>query len=119
MNFNQFINKQNIIMTEDEHNVHDFLKHHDSKWSSNYIDHLLDGRDKVSQRLITSLHRENLVKVAIIVVLNRRHFAGYGVNVIAILEIYFPTSNIYLYAPITGMHAFDRLDVEGPFYFKI
>ena len=25
MNFNQFINKQNIIMTEDEHNVHDFL----------------------------------------------------------------------------------------------
>ena len=24
---------------------------------SNYIDHLLDGRDKVSQRLITSLHR--------------------------------------------------------------
>ena len=68
MNFNQFINKQNIIMTEDEHNVHDFLKHHDSKWSSNYIDHLLDGRDKISQRLITSLHRENLVKVAIIVV---------------------------------------------------
>ena len=28
MNFNQFINKQNIIMTEDEHNVYDFLKHH-------------------------------------------------------------------------------------------
>ena len=57
MNFNQFINKQNIIMTEDEHNVYDFLKHHDPNWSSNYIDHLLDGRDKVSQRLITSLHR--------------------------------------------------------------
>ena len=55
-------------MTEDEHNVYDFLKHHNPNWSSNYIDHLLDGRDKVSQRLITSLHRENLVKVAIIVV---------------------------------------------------
>lgn len=119
MNFNQFINKQNIIMTEDEHNVYDFLKQHDPKWSSNYIDHLLDGRDKVSQRLITSLHRENLVKSRDYSrVLNRRQFAGYGVNVIAILEIYFPTSNIYLYAPITGMHAFDRLDVEGPFYFK-
>ena len=45
-----------------------FLNIMNPNWSSNYIDHLLDGRDKVSQRLITSLHRENLVKVAIIVV---------------------------------------------------
>ncbi|MDA5392907.1 D-ornithine--citrate ligase SfaD, partial [Staphylococcus aureus] len=35
-----------------------------------------------------------------------------------ILEIQFPQAKQTLYAPITGEHAFDRIDVEGPFYIK-
>lgn len=119
MNFNQFINKKNIQMTADEHNVYQFLQHYDEHWASIYKDKILVGRDKVTQRLITSIHRENLVHGRDnSQLLNRRKFAGYDVNVIAILEIYFSKSNIYLYAPVTGQHAFDRLDVEGPFYYR-
>lgn len=106
-------------MTADEHNVYQFLQHYDEHWASIYKDKILVGRDKVTQRLITSIHRENLVHSRDnSQLLNRRKFAGYDVNVIAILEIYFSKSNIYLYAPVTGQHAFDRLDVEGPFYYR-
>lgn len=119
MNFNQFIDKQNIIMTEDEKNVFQFLQQYDEQWASIFQDKLLNGRDKVTQRLVTSLHRENLVKGNDhSQLLNRYLFAGYDPNVTEILEIYFPQSEIYLYAPVTGQHAFNRIDVQGPFYYK-
>ncbi len=35
-----------------------------------------------------------------------------------IRAIQFPQAKQTLYAPITGEHAFDRIDVEGPFYIK-
>ncbi|MEJ7370982.1 sialic acid synthase, partial [Staphylococcus caprae] len=35
-----------------------------------------------------------------------------------VLKITFPEAKKTLYAPISGQHAFDRIDVEGPFYFE-
>ena len=119
MNFNQFINKQDIEMTKDEQNVFQFLQQYDEQWASIFQDKLLKGRDKVTQRLVTSIHRENLVNGNDnSQLLNRHKFAGYDVNVTAILEIHFPKSDVYLYAPVTGQHAFNRVDVQGPFYYK-
>lgn len=58
MNFNQFINKQDIEMTQDEQNVFQFLQQYDEQWASIFQDKLLTGRDKVTKRLVTSIHRE-------------------------------------------------------------
>ncbi|AKL92465.1 IucA/IucC family protein [Staphylococcus capitis] len=119
MNFNQFINKQDIEMTQDEQNVFQFLQQYDEQWASIFQDKLLTGRDKVTKRLVTSIHRENLVHGNDhSQLLNRRKFAGYDTHVTDILEIHFPKSKLYLYAPVTGQHAFNRIDVEGPFYYK-
>ena len=45
MNFNQFINKQDIEMTQDEQNVFQFLQQYDEQWASIFQDKLLTGRD--------------------------------------------------------------------------
>ena len=81
---------------------------------------LLASRDKISQRLISSLHRENLV--------NSRDYSQIistkSLNLVTdiqtdeVLRIDFPKSSRTLIAPITGQHAFDRIDVSGPFYFE-
>ena len=81
---------------------------------------LLASRDKISQRLISSLHRENLV--------NSRDYSQIistktlnletDIQTDEILRIDFPKSSRTLIAPITGQHAFDRIDVSGPFYFE-
>ncbi|MCP6467865.1 hypothetical protein NL473_27705, partial [Klebsiella pneumoniae] len=33
------------------------------------------------------------------------------------MKMDWPTSRLTLYAPISGFHAFDRIDMDGPFYF--
>ena len=81
---------------------------------------LLESRDKISQRLISSLHRENLIdsrsysKIISNQDLNIVHLPANS----KLLSIAFPKVNKTLYATITGNHAFDRLDVQGPFYIE-
>ncbi|MDQ7180317.1 D-ornithine--citrate ligase SfaD, partial [Staphylococcus aureus] len=77
------------------------------------------GRDKVTQRLVTSMHRENLVKARTqSKKILSRDLIMLDISTTHILEIQFPQAKQTLYAPITGEHAFDRIDVEGPFYIK-
>lgn len=80
---------------------------------------ILQGRDKVTQRLVTSMHRENLVKARTqSKKILSRDLIMLDISTTQILEIPFPQAKQTLYAPITGEHAFDRIDVEGPFYIK-
>lgn len=80
---------------------------------------ILQGRDKVTQRLVTSMHRENLVKARTqSKKILSRDLIMLDISTTHILEIQFPQAKQTLYAPITGEHAFDRIDVEGPFYIK-
>lgn len=107
-------------LTNDESQALSYLNTHNPKWAHYFKSILLQSRDKITQRLITSLHRENLV--------NRRDYSEVidaqtlpftiESDHTEILKIAFPQSQKTLYAPISGHHAFDRIDVEGPFYFE-
>ncbi|HHQ2257111.1 TPA: D-ornithine--citrate ligase SfaD, partial [Staphylococcus aureus] len=96
-----------------------FLQQHNSDWANIFKEMILQGRDKVTQRLVTSMHRENLVKARTqSKKILSRDLIMLDISTTHILEIQFPQAKQTLYAPITGEHAFDRIDVEGPFYIK-
>ena len=81
---------------------------------------ILQGRDKITQRLVTSMHRENLVEAkSRSEILSSTVLNTLDLPTPNMLEIQFPQSDRTLYAPITGEHAFDRIDVEGPFTLDI
>ncbi|EUD74795.1 D-ornithine--citrate ligase SfaD, partial [Staphylococcus aureus] len=95
------------------------LQQHNSDWANIFKEMILQGRDKVTQRLVTSMHRENLVKARTqSKKILSRDLIMLDISTTHILEIQFPQAKQTLYAPITGEHAFDRIDVEGPFYIK-
>ncbi|MFW2435530.1 IucA/IucC family protein [Staphylococcus cohnii] len=113
---NNFLNNIN----NDEQHVFDYLSSINEQWAKLFLNMLLESRDKISQRLISSLHRENLVE-------SRSHskvISNQDLNIVhlpansKLLSIAFPKLNKTLYATITGEHAFDRLDVQGPFYIE-
>ncbi|WP_210140158.1 IucA/IucC family protein [Staphylococcus sp. GDY8P45P] len=113
---NNFLNNIN----NDEQHAFDYLSSINEQWAKLFLNMLLESRDKISQRLISSLHRENLVesrshsKVISNQDLNIEHLPANS----KLLSIAFPKLNKTLYATITGEHAFDRLDVQGPFYIE-
>ena len=57
INYN-LINK----MTNDEQYAFDYLSSINQTWANLFQEVLLESRDKISQRLISSLYRENLVQ---------------------------------------------------------
>ncbi|MGX0331206.1 IucA/IucC family protein [Staphylococcus cohnii] len=105
-------------INNDEQRAFEYLSSINEQWAKLFLNMLLDSRDKISQRLISSLHRENLVesrsrsKIISNQDLNIEHLPANS----KLLSIAFPELNKTLYATITGEHAFDRLDVQGPFY---
>ncbi|WP_233435571.1 IucA/IucC family protein [Staphylococcus cohnii] len=107
-------------MNNDQHPAFVYLSSINEQWAKLFLNMLLESRDKISQRLISSLHRENLVesrshsKVISNQDLNIEHLPANS----KLLSIAFPKLNKTLYATITGEHAFDRLDVQGPFYIE-
>lgn len=113
---NNLLNKMN----NDEQHAFDYLLSINEQWSQLFLNMLLESRDKISQRLISSLHRENLIdsrsysKIISNQDLNIVHLPANS----KLLSIAFPKVNKTLYATITGNHAFDRLDVQGPFYIE-
>lgn len=107
-------------INNDEQHAYDYLSSINEQWAKLFLNMLLESRDKISQRLISSLHRENLVE-------SRNHskvISNQDLNIVhlpansKLLSIAFPKLNKTLYATITGEHAFDRLDVQGPFYIE-
>ncbi len=116
IDFNNSINK----LTKDEQYALTYLESINYEWRDAFMKALLISRDKISQRLITSLHRENLVNSRDYSQVITTHDApiNLATNQLQTLKINFPHAQKTLYAPITGLHAFDRIDVEGPFYFE-
>src|SRR5699024_10279782 len=119
MKSNMCYNNSNNKFSNDEQQVLTYLKSINYKWHNAFIKVLQESRDKISQRLITSIYRENLANSR-----NHSHIitsqdAPYDLTTHThLLKIHFPYAHKTLYAPITGQHAFDRIDVEGPFYFE-
>lgn len=115
INYN-LINK----MTNDEQYAFDYLSSINQTWANLFQEVLLESRDKISQRLISSLYRENLVQSHqhSKIIDNKDVAAPQLSEENKLLSIAFPKINKTLYAPITGTHAFDRLAVTGPFYLE-
>ncbi|HCW8894552.1 TPA: D-ornithine--citrate ligase SfaD [Staphylococcus aureus] len=121
MNLNLIFKEQTLKFNKEEQETYLFLQQHNSDWANIFKEMILQGRDKVTQRLVTSMHRENLVKARTqSKKILSRDLIMLDISTTHILEIQFPQAKQTLYAPITGehAHAFDRIDVEGPFYIK-
>lgn len=120
MNSKSINNNLSNKMNNDEQHAFDYLLSINEQWAQLFLNMLLESRDKISQRLISSLHRENLIdsrsysKIISNQDLNIVHLPANS----KLLSITFPKVNKTLYATITGNHAFDRLDVQGPFYIE-
>ncbi|EKU45845.1 IucA/IucC family protein [Staphylococcus massiliensis] len=111
---------EQIDVFDEELHTYNYLNSFNVQWALSFCEHLKTARDKINQRLITSIYRENLVK-------------GYDNSQIKatkdtdlndlvsqddVLIIDFPKSDILLHAPIRGEFAFNRVEVEGPFYIQ-
>ncbi|CAC8390371.1 TPA: D-ornithine--citrate ligase SfaD [Staphylococcus aureus] len=119
MNLNLIFKEQTLKFNKEEQETYLFLQQHNNDWANIFKEMILQGRDKVTQRLVTSMHRENLVKARTqSKKILSRDLIMLDISTTHILEIQFPQAKQTLYAPITGEHAFDRIDVEGPFYIK-
>ncbi|BCN89091.1 IucA/IucC family protein [Staphylococcus argenteus] len=119
MNLKLTFKEQILKLNKEEQETYLFLQQHDRDWASIFKEMILQGRDKITQRLVTSMHRENLVEAkSRSEILSSTVLNTLDIHTPNILEIQFPQSDRTLYAPITGEHAFDRIDVEGPFYIR-
>lgn len=118
MNSNNNFSSLNIELTQDEREALAYLNSTNKSWAEHFNSMLMPSRDKITQRLITSLHREDLVnsrEQSKIVAISNLPYSLHT-NCDQVLKIFFPTTDKTLYAPISGIHAFDRIDVQGPFY---
>lgn len=107
------------IMTNDERATYETLCKKDLKWAESFQQALSVGRDLVTARLITSIYRENLVDGYIhSKMVDHTSLSESPLQHETVLEIQFSQSQMVLCAPITGLHAFNRIDVEGPFYWR-
>lgn len=118
MNKNTTINNHNLQLTNEEYDVYTYLNEFYPDLINHFKQYILIGRDKISQRLITSLYRENLIHAkdnSQIIRPNKLTVSMFSKDK-DVLCIHFPKSNIDIYSQIKGRYAFDRVDVEGPFY---
>ena len=121
MKVNQLKQHPNITeLNQHENEIYKHLLSVNTQWAHHFIDVLPMSRDKISQRLISSIYRENIVNGQD----NSRIMQSEGVlhhffpENPSILAITFPQSEATLFADITGIHAFGRIDVQGPFYIE-
>lgn len=119
MKSNLMFKERELKLNQNEVETYHFLQQHDNDWAIIFKDYILQGRDKITQRLVTSLHRENLVNAAEHSrVIDKISIPSLEIASEKVLEISFPQSEQILYAPILGQHAFNRIDVTGPFYLQ-
>lgn len=114
------IHNKNIQLTEEELGALNYLEQALPHLVSYFKNELLIARDKISQRLITSLYRENLVNAqsnSLIMWSNDIEDCPID-GQHQMMRVYFPQEDKYIFARITGKHAFGRVDVEGPFYYR-
>lgn len=113
------IDNIDLHLTDEELGALSFLKQEMPHLVNYFKNELLVARDKISQRLITSLYRENLVNAksnsTFVSSCDIKNFPINGEH--QIMRVHFPESDKYLFAKVSGTHAFGRVDVEGPFYY--
>lgn len=113
---NILINK----LTNEEQYALTYIQSVNDTWADLFKSVLLKSRDKISQRLITSMHRENLANCRdYSEIISVDHYPlPIDTPYTYILKMSFLQNGKTLYAPISGQHAFDRINVTGPFYFE-
>ncbi|GGG90555.1 sialic acid synthase [Staphylococcus pragensis] len=112
------INNFNIQLTEEEQAAYAFLKQNYPQLLGDFKDNLLASRDKISQRLIISSYRENLVNAkdnSLIMSVSKLDRLPIDKDE-DVLCIHFPKAKKYIYGKVEGRHAFGRVDVVGPFF---
>lgn len=120
---NSNIEPQNInslILTKEEQHAFDYLSAHHPKWAEAFQSVLLQARDLVSKRLIVSIYREDMVGQGKNSEILSNDMLSFELSSPTgkVMKMTWPKSSKILYAPISGFHAFDRIDMEGPFYFS-
>lgn len=112
------INNFNIQLTEEEQAAYAFLKQNYPQLLGDFKDNLLASRDKISQRLIISLYRENLVNAKdYSLIMSASKLGRLPIDKDeGVLCIHFPKAKKYIYGKVEGRHAFGRVDVVGPFF---
>jgi siderophore synthetase component len=108
-----------IELTEDERHAYEYLTSTNPAWATKYKETVMTSRDKITQRLITSMYRENLAQCHLYSSILDVDDLSYNISTSQpkVLKINYPKVNKTIIAPISGSFAFDRVDVEGPFYF--
>lgn len=117
MNSESKVSYKQLEFSREEKESYAYLRKHSTEWAELFLQHLLAGRDKVTARLMGSLYRENLVGgYENSHILSANHLENTPFNNNDVLKIHFPSQNISICAEVTGQHAFNRIDVTGPFY---
>ncbi|ARJ50332.1 IucA/IucC family protein [Staphylococcus lutrae] len=108
-----------IDFTKDEKETYQTLLSQDTGWATQFKQRCLLGRDKITARLVASLYRENLVNGYTHSDLKRaEQLQNSPITSGELLCIHFKRCQKTLYAPVVSHHAFNRIDVQGPFYWE-
>lgn len=119
MNSESKVSQKELSLTNEEQLSYQYLKQHSNEWAELFLNILPDGRDKITARLMGSLYRENLVGGYTHSQIVAPHLLSSDLlNEGEMLSIHFPKQDISLCGEIIGQHAFNRIDVKGPFYWK-
>ncbi|GEP85762.1 Siderophore biosynthesis protein [Staphylococcus piscifermentans] len=113
-------NINDLSLTKEEQSAYDYLAESHPKWADAFQTVLMQARDLISKRLIVSIYRENMVgqgQNSEIISAEELPFT-LSAPTGKIMKMIWPRSGKILYAPISGFHAFDRIDMEAPFYFS-
>lgn len=114
----QHINQSSIQLTSEEQHAYDYLAQSHPEWADQFKAVLLTARDLITQRLVVSIYRENLIQQGenADIILNEAVPFEINSPTGQTMVMHWPKSNKVLYAPISGFHAFNRIDMQGPFY---
>ncbi|QHW37585.1 sialic acid synthase [Staphylococcus ursi] len=105
--------------TKDEMENYQTVLQFDSNWATQFKRHILVGRDKITARLVASLYRENLVgSYTNSTFVQAEQLEHSAISSGELLMIHFTYGPLTLYARVIGHHAFNRVDVTGPFYWR-
>lgn len=117
MNLKSNVSRDKFVLTHEEQKSYETLKHRSPEWANMFLHMFLSGRDKITARLMGSLYRENLVgSYQHSQIVPSHHLKHSPFKDSEVLCTRFPSQNLTILASITGKHAFNRIDVQGPFY---
>ncbi|MBI5975886.1 IucA/IucC family protein [Staphylococcus canis] len=120
MDSNQNVTKDDLThLTQEEMACYETLTQHDSVWAQAFLDYVQYGRDKITARLVSSIYRENLVQgFDHARILHAHQLPESPIHSGDVLSLHFTYTKQTLCSAIVGIHAFRRIDVQGPFYWQ-